>query len=88
MSAKETLGSKRTLQGVVIKNAMNKSVVVETLRRVQHPKYKKFINKRARYSAHDETNVCQIGDEVILEESRPLSKTKRWRVKEVTVKAV
>ena len=88
MSTTETTGSKRTLQGVVVKNAMNKSIVVETSRRVQHPKYKKYINKRARYSAHDESNVCQIGDQVVLEESRPLSKTKRWRVKEVTVKAV
>jgi small subunit ribosomal protein S17 len=88
MSARETTGSKRTLQGVVVKNAMNKSIVVETSRRVQHPKYKKYLNKRARYNAHDESNICQIGDQVVLEESRPLSKTKRWRVKEVTVKAV
>ena len=88
MSTNKVIGSKRTLEGVVVKNAMNKTVIVETSRRVPHPKYMKYLNKRARYSAHDEGNVCQIGDEVILEESRPLSKTKRWRVKNVTVKAV
>jgi small subunit ribosomal protein S17 len=54
--------------------------VVEVERRVLHPKYKKFVRRKARYHAHDEANACQINDEVIIQESRPLSKTKRWVV--------
>jgi len=74
-------------EGVVVKNKMQKTVVVEVTRRVRHPKYFKFVTHRARYQAHDEANTCKVGDVVILQETRPLSKNKRWRVKEVIRKA-
>lgn len=72
--------------GVVLKNAMQKSVVVEVVRRFRHKKYLKFLKRRVRYIAHDETNTCNVGDKVVLEETRPMSKTKRWRVKQVLVR--
>lgn len=78
----------RLRQGVVLKNYMEKTVVVEVVRRFRHAKYMKFLKRRVRYQAHDEGNTCAIGDTVILEETRPLSKNKRWRIKEVITKAV
>ena len=74
-------------QGVVIKNRMDKTVVVEVTRRVRHPKYQKFLKKRVRYQAHDAKNECSVGDKVVVEETRPLSKMKRWRVIEITQRA-
>ncbi len=74
-------------QGTVIKTKMQKTVVVEVTRRVRHPKYLKFMNQRCRYMAHDESNACKVGDQVVLEETRPLSKNKRWRVKEIVQRA-
>lgn len=70
-------------QGIVIKNKMDKTVVVEVTRRVRHPKYLKFVKKRVRYHAHDAQNECNVGDVVLLELTRPLSKNKRWRVLEI-----
>ena len=81
------LKSKRTRQAVVLSNKMYKTAVVEVTRRVRHPKYKKFVKQRIRYSAHDVDNTCNIGDQVVIEETRPLSKTKRWRIKEVVKRA-
>ena len=78
----------RERQGVVLKNYMDKTVVVEVTRRFRHRKYMKFLKRRVRYKAHDQENACNIGDVVILEETRPLSKTKRWRVKEIVQRAV
>jgi small subunit ribosomal protein S17 len=77
----------RVRQGVVIKNKMDKTVVVEVSRRMLHPKYKKYVRRRVRYKAHDGQNECNVGDQVLLEETRPLSKDKRWRVKEITERA-
>lgn len=77
----------RERTGVVLKNAMQKTIVVEVVRRVRHAKYMKFLKRRVRYTAHDEGNTCNIGDTVLLEETRPMSKTKRWRVKEVVQRA-
>lgn len=76
---------KRVLQGVVISDKMNKSVVVKTERRVLDPVYKKYIKRSKKYHAHDENNQCKVGDIVQIIESRPLSKTKSWVV--VTEKA-
>ena len=70
----------RVLQGKVVSNKMEKTVVVEVERRVLHPKYKKFVRKRARYHAHDENNDCNMNEIVMIQESRPLSKRKRWVV--------
>ena len=70
----------RVLQGKVVSDKMDKTVVVEVERRVLHPKYKKFVRKRARYHAHDENNDCSMNETVMIQESRPLSKRKRWVV--------
>jgi small subunit ribosomal protein S17 len=74
---------KKTIEGVVVSDRMDKTVVVESSRLVKHPVYKKLIKRRARYKAHDEKNQCKIGDKVRIVESRPLSKYKRWRVREI-----
>jgi small subunit ribosomal protein S17 len=71
---------KRILEGVVVSDKMDKTVVVEVERRVQHPVYKKFIRRSKRYHAHDESNAVKTGATVRIIESRPLSKTKRWVV--------
>jgi small subunit ribosomal protein S17 len=79
MESEET-SKRRVLQGKVVSNKMDKTVVVEVERRVLHPKYKKYMKKNARYHAHDENNDCQLNDLVQIQESRPLSKLKRWNV--------
>jgi len=73
--------------GLVVSNKMDKSVVVEVLRRVRHPKYKKFIKRTSRFMAHDEKNDCNIGDTVRIMETRPLSKNKCWRLVEILERA-
>ena len=78
----------RLRQGVVIKDKMQKTVVVEVIRRILHPKYGKFVRQRMRYAAHNPDSLAKAGDWVVIEETRPLSKTKRWRVKEVTQKSL
>jgi small subunit ribosomal protein S17 len=81
-------GLQKTQTGVVISDKMDKSVVVQVDRLVRHPMYKKYMRRRAKYVAHDETNSCKVGDRVLIRETRPVSKTKRWRVSEVLEKAV
>lgn len=81
-------GIRKTLVGTVVSNKMDKTVVVQVQHRVLHPKYKKFVSRRVKYKAHDEANACQVGDRVLIVESRPLSKEKRWRVRETLEKAV
>ena len=73
---------KRILEGVVISDKMDKTIVVKVERRVQHPIYKKFIRRSKKYAAHDEANLCKIGDKVRIEECRPISKRKTWTVVE------
>jgi small subunit ribosomal protein S17 len=80
-------GSGRTLTGVVKSNKMAKTIVVEVVRTVRHAKYAKFLKKRARYYAHDEKGEAGVGDKVIIVESRPLSKLKRWRLQNIAQKA-
>ena len=65
--------------GVVVSNKMEKSIVVAVKRKEKHPKYGKFVNKTKKFVAHDEENKCDIGDTVLIMETRPLSKNKRWR---------
>ncbi len=77
----------RTLTGKVVSNKMDKSVVVLIERRVKHAVYGKYLSKSSKLKAHDEENVCQIGDVVTIEESRPLSKTKSWALVRVEEKA-
>jgi small subunit ribosomal protein S17 len=72
--------------GVVTSNKMDKSIVVAIERKVKHPKYGKFLKKTTKFVAHDEANVCSIGDTVRIMETRPLSKSKCWRLVEVLEK--
>jgi small subunit ribosomal protein S17 len=71
---------KRVLTGVVVSDKADKTVTVRVERRVMHPVYKKFITRSKKYAAHDETNACKAGDQVRIEECRPISKSKRWVV--------
>ena len=80
--------NKKELMGLIVSDKMDKSVVVQVERFVQHKIYKKFIKRYKRYHAHDETNECRIGDEVKIIETRPLSKLKRFRVTEIVKRAV
>jgi small subunit ribosomal protein S17 len=73
--------------GTVVSNKMNKSIVVTVERKVKHPKYGKFIKKTSKFMAHDENNECGIGDLVLIAETRPLSKNKNWRLKQILEKA-
>jgi small subunit ribosomal protein S17 len=72
--------------GLVVSNKMDKSIVVSIERKVKHPKYGKFVKKTSKFVAHDENNSCSIGDTVKIMETRPLSKTKNWRLVEVLEK--
>lgn len=78
---------KRILQGVVTSDVMDKTVTVRVDRRFQHPVYKKFITRSKKYAAHDEENAYKVGDVVRIEETRPISKRKRWRVIEAVSRA-
>ncbi|MBW1981120.1 MAG: 30S ribosomal protein S17 [Deltaproteobacteria bacterium] len=80
------LGKSQT--GIVVSDKMDKTVVVRVDRLVKHPMYKKYVRRRSQFMAHDEQNACQIGDRVLIRETRPLSKTKRWRVSKIIEKAV
>jgi small subunit ribosomal protein S17 len=77
---------RKTKLGVVSSNRMDKTITVSVERKVKHPLYGKFVKKSTKFHAHDEKNECSIGDTVRIMESRPLSKTKRWRLVEIVEK--
>jgi small subunit ribosomal protein S17 len=79
---------KRQLTGTVVSDKMDKTAVVQVERLVKHPLYKKYIRRRNKFAAHDSDNRCNIGDKVLITESRPISKHKRWRVTDIIEKAV
>ena len=79
---------RKVMVGTVTSNKMDKTVVVSVATNVKHPKYGKIVKRTYKLKAHDEENVCQIGDKVKVMETRPLSKDKRWRVVEVMEKAI
>ncbi|RMF60765.1 MAG: 30S ribosomal protein S17 [Calditrichaeota bacterium] len=79
-------GIRKTRVGVVVSDKMDKTVVVAVERLVKHPFYKKYIKRTSKFKAHDEENQCTVGDKVKIMETRPLSKTKRWRVVEIVEK--
>jgi len=81
------LGLRKHRSGVVVSNKMDKTVVVLVERLVKHPKYKKYLRARKKFKAHDQRNVCQVGDQVEIVETRPLSREKRWAVVSVLKKA-
>ena len=84
---KEQKKNKKTRVGVVISDKMDKSVVVQTERIVRHKLYGKSIRRRGKFMAHDPENSCAIGDRILIEECRPLSRNKRWRVREIIARA-
>lgn len=87
VEATETTAIVRSLTGRVISNKMDKTVTVLVERRVKHPKYGKFIKRSTKLHAHDEENTCREGDVVTIVQSRPLSKTKAWRLDKIVTRA-
>mgnify|MGYP001223198084 FL=1 len=81
------MNSRKNLKGIVLDSKMDKTAIVEVSRRVPHPVYKKYITKSKRYYAHDAENQANPGDKVVIVESRPISKMKRWFLKEITEKS-
>ena len=80
MATEESKTGRRVLVGRVVSDKMDKTVTVEVTRRIKHPKYHKYVTRRKNFKAHDEDNTCQMNDTVVIQESRPLSRTKRWVV--------
>ncbi len=80
-------GQKRTIKGVVVSNKMDKTIVIRAQRLVKHPVFHKYTRKHVKYMVHDEKNECEIGDTVIIMESRPLSRLKRWRMLNIVERA-
>ena len=76
-------GKPKTKIGIVLRDKMDKTVVVNVAHIFQHPKFNKPIKRNSKYKAHDEKNECRVGDKVLITEARPLSKTKRWRVSKI-----
>jgi len=87
IAEKETRGNRKERTGVVVSDCQNKTVVVEVTRTMAHKLYKKVLKRKKRYHAHDENNEAKIGDKVVIAETRPLSKLKRWRLKEIISRA-
>lgn len=83
----ETRRHRKTRVGLVVSDKSNKTIVVEVRRQVPHPLYGKVMQRRSKLAAHDENNEARTGDEVMVVETRPLSKTKRWRLVEIIKKA-
>ena len=86
-SATDTRGLRKTQDGVVVSNKMNKTIVVAVVRQVRHAAYGKFVRCTKRYYAHDEASQCGMGDRVRIVETRPISKLKRWKVESILRKA-
>ncbi|TVR01172.1 MAG: 30S ribosomal protein S17 [Deltaproteobacteria bacterium] len=78
---------RKTRIGIIASDRMDKTVVVSIVRRFKEPKYKKYVTRRLKYKAHDEVNDCRVGDRVEIEETRPLSREKRWRVVRIIERA-
>ncbi|MBI1922050.1 MAG: 30S ribosomal protein S17 [Geobacter sp.] len=76
-------GSRKTQVGIVVSDKMDKTVVVKVDRLVKHPIYNKYIKRASKYKAHDKDNACKTGDKVLIVETRPLSKDKRWNVRQI-----
>lgn len=87
MAEAQTRGRKKTRIGQVVSDKSNKTIVVEISRRVPHPLYGKVVQRSSKLAAHDENNEARIGDTVMVTETRPLSKTKCWRLSEIVKKA-
>lgn len=77
----------KNVTGKVVSSAMDKTIVVSAERFVKHPRYGKYIKRSSKYKAHDEANTARVGDKVTIEEARPISKTKRWRLVNILERA-
>jgi small subunit ribosomal protein S17 len=87
MDMTETRGNRKSRVGTVISDKMDKTIVVEIRTKVKHPLYGKTINRTTKYKAHDEANAAHEGDRVVISETRPLSRDKRWRLVEIIERA-
>jgi len=87
MSEEKNRGNRKVVQGVVTSDKMDKTRTVQVVRQIRHPLYKKFVKQTKKYMAHDETNDSHAGDTVLLMETRPLSRRKRWRLVQVVERA-
>ena len=87
MATESTRGRRKVVQGIVTSDKMDKTRTVKVVRQIRHPLYKKFVKRSKNYMAHDEANDSHAGDTVLLMETRPLSKNKRWRLVEVVERA-
>ena len=83
----EQRSNKIAIKGVVVSSKMDKTIVVRAQRLVKHALFHKYIKRYVKYKAHDEQNICKVGDKVLIIESRPLSREKRWRMLEILDKA-
>ena len=88
MEKESTRSVRREKVGVVVSDKMNKTIAVKVARRVMHPKYKKFLNRTSKFYAHDEKDEAKVGDKVLIFETTPLSKLKRWKLAKILEKAV
>lgn len=84
----ESKNNRKTRSGIVVSDKMNKGIVVRTDMLVKHKLYDKYIRRRNKFMVHDEEDRCKVGDRVLIEECRPLSKRKRWRLRDVIEEAV
>lgn len=87
MGENQTRGHRKSRTGLVVSDKMDKTIVVQIDRLVMHPMYKKYVRNRVKYKVHDESNEARAGDIVLIEECRPLSRHKRWRMKSITHRA-
>jgi len=87
MESKVTRSLRKERTGVVVSDKMDKTIVIRVERKVKHPRYGKFVKKATKFTAHDETNDCNIGDTVRIMETRPISKDKCWRLVEIIERA-
>ncbi|MFM7819842.1 MAG: 30S ribosomal protein S17 [Actinomycetota bacterium] len=82
-----TRNSRKSREGIVVSNKMNKTIVIAIVERIRHKKYEKFVTRTKKLYAHDEANDAKVGDRVLVMETRPMSKLKRWRVIEILERA-
>ena len=87
MTTTKERGHRKTRVGTVVSNKMDKTIVVAVEKKAIHPVYKKYVRRQVKFKTHDETNDARVGDRVLIEETRPLSKEKRWRLKEIIQRA-
>lgn len=82
--SEQSRGHRKSRSGVVVSDKMDKTLVVQIDRMVLHPMYRKYVRQRVKYKVHDERNEARVGDTVLIEECRPISRHKRWRLKSIT----